>query len=340
MLVKGSEENGFTVWFNLRNGMADCVAEMLTSDVVVGEASRSFSQFVLDPDMIERFPHYEPVSFDSWVAGFARGHLAAACNHKCSQEAMDRTFQFPSNVVPQDWYLNGGDWHRLERFVINLVWGKPGKVYVVSGPVWIGKDGKIKTKMVGENLNIPVPTHIFKVVKFHEESGQVFNAAFLFENCPCLVEQPLQDFKVDLSYLETVTGLDLTGMRADNDMFTSPLFQDSFDAAVDSFSMQKLRLQARVAVAEDVDELRSIVTDAAQAKLFGDHQLDLVDDVRSRAESFNPAVTSKLENLINFLFPPVTDRYDPQYYGVRNFARKAFQALDANGQPPKKRKPF
>lgn len=43
-------------------------------------------------------------------SGYSRGHLAAASNHKSSQEDMASTFVLSANIVPQELSMNGCDW--------------------------------------------------------------------------------------------------------------------------------------------------------------------------------------------------------------------------------------
>lgn len=71
-------------------------------------------------------------------SGFDRGHLAAAGNHKASQELIKQTFVL-SNIAPQVGKgFNRNAWNNLEKYVRKKA--KHNKnVYVCSGPLFLPK---------------------------------------------------------------------------------------------------------------------------------------------------------------------------------------------------------
>lgn len=71
-------------------------------------------------------------------SGFDRGHLAAAGNHKASQELVKQTFVL-SNIAPQVGKgFNRDAWNNLEKYVRKKA-KKNKNVYVCSGPLFLPK---------------------------------------------------------------------------------------------------------------------------------------------------------------------------------------------------------
>lgn len=73
---------------------------------------------------------------DYFKSGYDRGHLAAAGNHKRTQQLVEQTF-YLSNMAPQVGKgFNRDSWNRLERHVRNL--SKNYKnVYCCTGPLYL-----------------------------------------------------------------------------------------------------------------------------------------------------------------------------------------------------------
>lgn len=59
--------------------------------------------------------YFQSQNEDYRKSGFDRGHLAAAANHRHSQQTMDSTFTL-ANVCPQAPGLNRGIWSKLEQY--------------------------------------------------------------------------------------------------------------------------------------------------------------------------------------------------------------------------------
>lgn len=69
-------------------------------------------------------------------SGYDRGHLAAAGNHKASQNSIDQTF-YLSNMAPQVGEgFNRDSWNRLERYVRKLT-KTYTNVYCCTGPLYL-----------------------------------------------------------------------------------------------------------------------------------------------------------------------------------------------------------
>ncbi len=84
------------------------------------------------------------INFPVQYSGFDRGHLAAAGNHRQSQDVCDETFVL-SNVAPQVGAgFNRDKWEHLERRVRSLT-RRHRNVYVCTGPLYLPrmeKDGR------------------------------------------------------------------------------------------------------------------------------------------------------------------------------------------------------
>ncbi|KAJ7307973.1 hypothetical protein JRQ81_008471 [Phrynocephalus forsythii] len=126
-------------------------------------SSRDACRFLEDDSVHE---YHRATNGDYRASGYHRGHLAAAANHRGSQEAMRDTF-YLSNVAPQNPHLNQNAWNNLEKYCRSLT--KYNKnVYVCTGPLFLPRmepDGKmyVKYQVIGKN-HVAVPTHFFKVL--------------------------------------------------------------------------------------------------------------------------------------------------------------------------------
>lgn len=89
----------FVLAYDRRNRNAQWVFEHLTPDKLPSKqaANRDKSDFFEDSKIHQKFRSYLK---DYKGSGFDRGHLAAAGNHRHSQQALDQTFVL-SNISPQ-----------------------------------------------------------------------------------------------------------------------------------------------------------------------------------------------------------------------------------------------
>ncbi|XP_067868202.1 endonuclease G, mitochondrial isoform X2 [Heterodontus francisci] len=169
-------------------------------------SDRSLSEFREDESVHE---FHRARNSDFKGSGFDRGHLAAAANHRHSQNCMDDTF-YLSNVVPQNPNLNQNAWNNLEKYCRNLT--KYNKnVYVCTGPLYLPRaepDGKlyVKYQVIGKN-NVAVPTHIFKVVILEKHSGEIELRSYVMPNQPVVENIPLERFLVPIESIERASGL-------------------------------------------------------------------------------------------------------------------------------------
>ncbi|XP_048368699.1 endonuclease G, mitochondrial [Sphaerodactylus townsendi] len=142
-------------------------------------------------------------------SGFDRGHLAAAANHKGSQQAMSDTF-YLSNVAPQNPHLNQNAWNNLEKYCRSLTKYNEN-VYVCTGPLFLPRmeaDGKmyVKYQVIGKN-HVAVPTHFFKVLILEKPSGELELRSYVMPNCPVDEKLPLERFLVPIESIERASGL-------------------------------------------------------------------------------------------------------------------------------------
>ncbi|KAM4663732.1 endonuclease G, mitochondrial [Discoglossus pictus] len=182
------------------------VIEQLNPSTVRGEAERGRCEFTEDHSV---HPYHRAENVDYRGSGYDRGHLAAAANHRWSQEAMEETFIL-SNVYPQNPHLNQKAWNNLEKYCRSLT--KSNKnVYVCTGPLFLPRkeaDGKtyVRYEVIGRN-NVAVPTHFFKVVVLEKFNGEIELRPYVMPNCPVDEKTPLDRFLVPIESIERASGL-------------------------------------------------------------------------------------------------------------------------------------
>lgn len=193
----------FVLSYDRRLRSAIWVLEHLTKEKLAGPGDRDRSKFHEDAAINECF---RATDADYRYSHYDRGHLAAAANHKSSQEALDQTFTY-SNITPQTNSLNRGAWERLEAYVR---WrAKRSKsLYVVSGPLYLplkARDGDLYVtyRVLGDN-QVSVPTHFFKVFVVEPDNGELELEAFVMPNVKLKGKPSLNEFRVDLDRLDTI----------------------------------------------------------------------------------------------------------------------------------------
>lgn len=190
----------FVLAYDRRNRNAYWVFEHLTADKLPHkkETDRSKSNFFEDDKIHEKF---RSCLSDYRNSGYDRGHLAAAGNHRHSQQAMDQTFTL-SNISPQVGEgFNRGIWNNLEKYV-RAIARKNKNTYVCTGPLYLPRkeaDGKtyVKYQVIGQS-NIAVPTHFFKVVAIETNAGEFEILSFVLPNQPMKDDIPLKTFLTPL----------------------------------------------------------------------------------------------------------------------------------------------
>jgi len=312
----------FTSSHNYRTKCPNWVAEVLTAESVsskVGDRKRA--TFKPNSDVPERF---RASNKDYWDSGWSRGHLAAAGTHRGSQEAQDSTFLLNSNIVPQDLSMNGCDWNRLEVLVRDLTKEFPnGKVYVLSGPVWVpetgngitrrpfGKNKIILHEVVGEH-SVHVPTHMFKIIRVEDASKQLIaTAAFLMPNRPILKDEPLEKYLTDIPTLEKHTGLNITGMSSDTNLCGITRCDRGTNRR-----MHGWRHYGFIDEARDVEELQSAIRKAVDDGFVDGDNFLIAKAVRDRMNDLG------LNEDAVKLFPFETRYQEAVQNGLENFRKR------------------
>jgi len=128
-----------------------------------------------------------------------------------------------------------------------------------------------------------VPTHLFKVIRLTERSGAVYAAAFVIANRPIVDSKSLQDFLMPISFVETSAGLNLEGLKSNNDLCRR----------VDCSRRREIRLvrawrsYARIQVATTLAEIAPLVSHALQGSYFDAVNPQLIDLVSRRVREFS-----------------------------------------------------
>ncbi|XP_005092829.1 endonuclease G, mitochondrial [Aplysia californica] len=198
----------FMLSYDRRNRTANWVLEHLTPEKVnkVDGVERSKMKFTEDQS-IHSF--HRSTNKDYQGSGYDRGHLAAAANHRQSENAMNQTFIL-SNVAPQVGEgFNRDAWNNLEKYV-RAIARKSRNVFVCTGPLYLPRkepDGKlyVKYEVIGAN-HVSVPTHFFKVVVIENDKGQLELLSFVMPNQP-LPNVKLHHYFMPLEMIERAAGL-------------------------------------------------------------------------------------------------------------------------------------
>nr|XP_056716953.1 endonuclease G, mitochondrial [Euleptes europaea] len=196
----------YVLCYDPRSRSALWVVEQLHDAALRGSSDRAACDFRED-ESVHRY--HRAANADYRGSGFDRGHLAAAANHRWSQQAMSDTF-YLSNVAPQDPHLNQNAWNNLEKYCRSLT--KYNKnVYVCTGPLFLPRmeaDGKmyVKYQVIGKN-HVAVPTHFFKVLILEKPGGEIELRSYVMPNCPVDEKLPLERFLVPIESIERASGL-------------------------------------------------------------------------------------------------------------------------------------
>lgn len=196
--------NDFILSYDRRLRAPAWVIEHLTPEKLAQqEGSRANSDFHEDRAIHE---YFRAKLADFRKSGYDRGHMAAAANHKTSQDNMDQTFVL-SNVSPQVAELNQDAWNRLEIYV-RWAAKRSKNLYVVSGPLYLpmtGRDGNLYVtyRVLGSN-HVSVPTHYFKVFLIETKDNKFVLEAFLMPNNQLEKGVPIDKFRVPIEKLDTI----------------------------------------------------------------------------------------------------------------------------------------
>ncbi|KAK4317881.1 hypothetical protein Pmani_011061 [Petrolisthes manimaculis] len=199
----------YVLSYDTRNRIPYWVCEHLTSASVTKNPNvdRSKCDFHEDLSVHE---YFRAENSDYKRSGFDRGHMAAAGNHRLSQEDCKQTFLL-SNMAPQVGRgFNRDKWNELESYCRKLV-RENANVYICTGPLFLPRreeDGKlyVKYQVLGQN-HVAVPTHFFKVVVCESKTGELSLESFLMPNIAIDDGTPLSTFHVPTDVVERASGL-------------------------------------------------------------------------------------------------------------------------------------
>lgn len=174
---------------------------------------------IIDPDKtdVSRLDNFRPdyriperFRADLFVyegSGYDRGHLVSSANQIESGIQNSETFLL-SNMAPQKPMFNRGIWKRLEAAVRKLdSQVKVFETYVISGPLFYFDEEVV---MIGDNddgidVSLPIPHAFFKSVLIENNRGKINMWSFIIPNK--ITSQPLEEFLVKTSKVETISGL-------------------------------------------------------------------------------------------------------------------------------------
>ena len=191
---------GFTVYFNPKYHIPNCVIYELTAEKVQGSLPRA-KNFEADENVVGCA---QPSDYQ--YSGYDRGHMAPAGDMKWDAQAMQESF-YMTNICPQVKSLNTGAWNSLEGRVRQ--WAKrDGALIVATGPI-------LSSSMptIGGKAGIAVPPKFYKVILAYR-ANPVRAIAFIYDN-----EKggtPLSKHVVSVDDVERATGIDFFASLPDD----------------------------------------------------------------------------------------------------------------------------
>ncbi len=182
---------GFTVYFNSRHHVPNCVIYELTGAETEGEYPR-YKNFLTDEQVAGCANPW-----DYTHSGYTRGHMAPAADMKWDREAMKESF-YMTNICPQKTALNSGGWNKLENKVRD--WARrDSAIIVATGPILSDN-----MPTIGES-RVAVPEHFYKVV-FAPYASPERAIAFIYPNGSC--KGNVSKYAVTVDEVERLTGID------------------------------------------------------------------------------------------------------------------------------------
>lgn len=183
----------YIVSYNAQNKIPNWVAWKLTADHTTGPYKRGGIDFHEDTEA----PSPRVTTYDYMRSGYDRGHMCPSGDNKWSRLAQEQSFLM-TNICPQNHNLNMGDWNEMEQQCRR--WArKYGSVYIVCGPVLVGKNHK----RIGQHKVI-VPEAFFKVVLCMEGTPKAIG--FIYRNTEG--NRPKGDYVNSIDQVERITGYD------------------------------------------------------------------------------------------------------------------------------------
>ncbi len=190
------ERKSYKVLYSKEWRLPVAVAWQLTREHVSGRFQRSKMQFTED----KAVPAPRATWHDYASSGYSRGHMCPAGDNKWDEEALRQTFLL-TNICPQMYELNAGDWNDLEKQC--RTWARRyGEVYIVCGPILLNK----VHRTIGRN-KVVVPEAFYKVVLRMDASGKDGTGiGFIYRNEN--VNKKMTSYVNSIDDVERITGLD------------------------------------------------------------------------------------------------------------------------------------
>ncbi|KJH51312.1 DNA/RNA non-specific endonuclease [Dictyocaulus viviparus] len=194
----------FVLSYDQKTKTAHWVCEHLTPTSLTYDPSvdRSKCEFREDPSFHK---YFQSENSDYKGSGYDRGHLAAAGNHRKTQNSVNQTFLL-SNMSPQVGRgFNRDKWNDLERHARRTARNSLN-TYILTGPLYLpykAEDGNsyVKYKVIGTN-SVAVPTHFFKVILAEKSPGNFELESFVLPNQVIPDSTELSAFYVPLEMIE------------------------------------------------------------------------------------------------------------------------------------------
>ena len=198
------ERKSYKVVYSKEWRLPVAVAWHLTRDHVYGKNQRSKMQFTEDMDV----PSPRATWQDYARSGYSRGHMCPAGDNKWDEEALRQTFLL-TNICPQMYELNAGDWNELEKAC--RTWARRyGDIYIVCGPILLNK----VHRTIGRN-KVVVPEAFYKVVLRMDASGKDGTGiGFIYRNEK--VNKKMTSYVNSIDDVERITGLDFFSALPDD----------------------------------------------------------------------------------------------------------------------------
>ncbi len=191
---------GFTVYFNSRHHVPNCVIYELTGKETEGKTPR-YKNFLTDEQVAGCANPW-----DYTHSGYTRGHMAPAADMKWDREVMKESF-YMTNICPQKAALNSGGWNKLEDKVRD--WARrDSAIIVATGPIL--SQGM---KTIGDT-RVAVPERFYKVV-LATYASPMRAIAFIYPNGSS--KGSISKYAVSVDEVERLTGIDFFSALDDDE---------------------------------------------------------------------------------------------------------------------------
>jgi endonuclease G len=186
------EKDYFALSYNNSKGSPNWVSWHLSAEYL-GTAPRK-PRFATDNDLPAGFTK---ITHNDYVgSGFDRGHM---CPH--SDRALNKTLSFATfvmtNIVPQAHENNAGAWEALEIYSRYLAKSKAKDLFIVSGPVGEGGEGKNGPANKIAGGKVVVPAKVWKVILVVNRDEDPDPVKWVDEDCRSIAVMMPNDTLVD-----------------------------------------------------------------------------------------------------------------------------------------------